>query len=293
MRTFVLGATGDIGGAVADRLAGAGHDVLALARSEAAETALAARGLEAVRGDLRAPEAWADLAGEVDALVHAAGVLGPEMAEIDRRLLDRLLVVAKARARPLRLLYTGGCWLYGDTGGSVATEASPYRPIPAFRYMTDAIARLATAPGIDALVVHPAMVYAADAGVLARYVAAARAGRRAEVWGDARARWPLVHRDDLADAYLRVLERSPPGETYIAAAEPGVAAFEIAARIQRRFGLDAAPKLRDVEDAVREHGPWAYGPALDQRLSGAKLMHRLGWRPAHVDLLAEIGAEAA
>lgn len=293
MRTLMLGATGDIGGAVADRLAAAGHEVLALARSEAAEAALDARGFLTVSGDLRQPEAWADLAGEVDAVVHAAGVLGPEMAEIDRRLLDRLLAVAKARARPLRLLYTGGCWLYGDTAGAVATEASPYRPIPAFRYMTDAIARLETAPGIDALVVHPAMVYAAGAGVLARYAAAARAGRQAEVWGDGAARWPLVHRDDLAEAYLRVLERSPPGETYIAAAEAGVPAYDIAAQIQRRFGLDAAPKLRDVEDAVREHGPWAYGPALDQRLSGAKLKERLGWRPAHVDLLAEIGAEAA
>jgi len=287
MRVLILGGTGFIGEAVVRALVTAGHDVCALARSDGARRTLAALGASPIAGDIRAPEAWAGAVLEVDALIHAAGIFSDEMAEIDARLLQAIEAVAARRSDRLRMLYTGGCWLYGDTGGQIATEESPYNPIPAFRYMVDGVARLQNAAGIAPLVIHPGMTYARGDGVLARFVESARRSGRIEVWGGLDAHWPVVHRDDLADAYRLVLETAPDGETYIAVSEPGVRVGDIVARIQVRFGLDQAPFIRNSKDVMAEHGAWALGPTIDQRLSSQKLRRRLGWRPEHANILDE------
>jgi hypothetical protein len=55
MRVFLTGATGYIGNAVAERLRSAGHQLSALARSDAAAARLSAAGIEPIRGDFADP----------------------------------------------------------------------------------------------------------------------------------------------------------------------------------------------------------------------------------------------
>ena len=61
-RVFVTGASGFIGGALTTRLLERGDQVVGLARSDAAEEGVAARGAEVARGDLldeeSSPPAW-------------------------------------------------------------------------------------------------------------------------------------------------------------------------------------------------------------------------------------------
>ena len=140
MKALVLGSTGSIGTAVARELAAHGHEIVALCRSDASEAALKGLGYGTLRGDLRRPADWAGIVREVDAVVHVAATFTEDMGDVDRAVVDALIAAAEPEAAsddPIRFLYTGGCWLYGATGDAVATEESPFNPIPSFAWMVE------------------------------------------------------------------------------------------------------------------------------------------------------------
>jgi hypothetical protein len=74
MKVFVTGATGYIGGSIAEGLVAAGHQVSGLVRSiESAKALLLKdRGIEPVLGDLDDPETLATAALAADSVIHAA-----------------------------------------------------------------------------------------------------------------------------------------------------------------------------------------------------------------------------
>lgn len=72
MRVFIVGATGWIGGAIADKFLLAKHAVTGLVRSEDAAQRLRSRGAEPMRGDLTDSAAMNAPALEADAIIYAA-----------------------------------------------------------------------------------------------------------------------------------------------------------------------------------------------------------------------------
>jgi nucleoside-diphosphate-sugar epimerase len=102
-------------------------------------------------------------------------------------------------------------------------------------------------------------------------------------------RWPLVHRNDLAELYALALAVAPPGSSYLGAAVDGLEVGRIARAFARRFGVpNRAMRVISAHEIAAELGEWARGYARDQRLSGATARADLGWRAIHLDPEGEI-----
>jgi nucleoside-diphosphate-sugar epimerase len=285
MHLLLLGATGSIGAPVLRKLLGRGHDIVALARSDASAAKLGQAGASVVRGDIGDPMEWLPVLRHIDGVIHTACDFASPMEAIDRRLLGALLpYLAKHSKRP-RFVYTGGCWLFGPTGTKVADEDARFAPLDAFAWMVPHLERVLASGEVEGLVVHPAMVYGGEGGVFRRFAREASNGAVRLVGGSS-VHWPLVHCDDLASLYALVIERAPAGSSYIGSAIDG---FPIA-KIARLFGK-GDPSVVDEDTIAAELGEWARGYGCDQRLSGNKARTELGWLPVHQDPEADIRRE--
>ena len=288
MKVLVLGGTGSIGGAVVDVLQQRGHQVFALARSPQSCDVLTKAGAVPVEGNLTDPSQWIDNCDSVDGVIHAAATWDDQMGDIDRRTTEAVLDRLQSATSIKPFIYTGGCWLYGETGDTVATEDSAFDPLDSFAYSIPTIQLVLSASHSKGMVIHPAMVYERDGGVFEHiFEDAEKLGYIRIVKGE-HVRWPLIHRIDLAHVYALMLERGEQGDVYNAATNHGVMIGDITRAIATRLGINTDPEICDTDKAMREIGSWTEGYAIDQQMSGDKARTQLGWHPQYEDVFAEI-----
>ncbi len=282
MDVFVTGGTGVIGTAVVNMLTAGSASVIGLARSDAAAQKLRAAGASIYPGDLNTPESWVGRAASCDAVLHIGATFSKDMGRIDRQSMFALKKAARHRKQPLKLVYTGGIWLYPSSrDGSVITEKTPFSPLPAFRHMAETIRTLANGTDLNLVVVHPALACSRSSGPIADMTRALKEGRPFETRASADTVWPLVEVNDLAALYALALSRTRFRMSLIASSIPGIKVGHLASHISARHGLPL--DLRTIS-APRDADPdtdWSAGYALSQTVDTAHTLRATGWQPEH------------
>jgi nucleoside-diphosphate-sugar epimerase len=282
---FITGATGYIGANVARAFRRAGYAVLGLTRASAKAANLAAQEIVPVIGTLQDPAAWRAAAASADVLVHAAVDYSADTMALDQATVQGLIEMAGARNATL--IYTSGAWVHGDTGGKVADETAPLAPIEivAERVATERL--VLAASSVRGIVIRPGIVYGRQGGLTAAFF-----GDKPIV-GDGSNHWPLVHVDDLAEAYVRAAERGRAGTAYIVTDGSRSTVRALAGAARAAVGLNGPPHWLALAEARKTMGGFADALALDQQLSAARAERELGWRPRQAGFVAEATIYAA
>ncbi|WP_420414795.1 SDR family oxidoreductase [Roseibium sp.] len=286
MDVFVTGGTGGIGSAVVRHLIEDGCQVIGLARSGSSSEKLRALGASAYPGDLRQPETWVDRAATCDAVIHTGATFSDDMGKVDRIAMLDLKKAARHRKQPLKIIYTGGIWLFPQTSdsGDLLSEKTPFAPLPAFRFMTETIKTLSAGTDVSLSVIHPALVCGPDFGPIAEMTAALKSGGKFETRANGQTLWPLVEVTDLARLYGLVLKQNRFRMSVIGSGISEISVDHLAAHISARHGkpLDIIPQ--QAPDGQNPDLDWAAGYALSQSVNNTHARRILGWTPEHATI---------
>jgi nucleoside-diphosphate-sugar epimerase len=316
MRVFVTGATGFIGSAVVQELLGAGHQVIGLARSEAAAQSLAAAGAEVHRGSLEDVESLRIGAAKADGAIHTAffheithmslstrlrviaggspnRIVSRYMGaavEADRRAIETL---GEALAGPDRPLVAA----FGTLGmkpGRIATEEDAYDSNSAGgpRAKTEETMRALASRGVRTSIIRlPPLVHGLGdrSGFAPRLFEIARKTGVSAYVGDGENRWPAVHRLDAAHLFRLALEQGSAGSVFHGVADEGVATREIAEVIGRHLKVPVMSK--SPEQAAKLFSWFAPFLPVDNPTSSKLTQQRLGWCPTQPALIPDLERE--
>ncbi|HEY4688466.1 MAG TPA: SDR family oxidoreductase [Anaerolineae bacterium] len=286
MRVLVTGNLGYIGTVLTPKLVSAGYDVVGLDTGYYEECVLGAlddnhRNFKQVRQDVRDVEP-ADLIG-FDAIVHLAALSNDPTGELDPELTTQINYVASVRLAKLakaagvpRFLFSSSCSIYGKGESETLTEEAPFHPLTAYacsKVQAEADISALADDSFSPVFLRNATAYGFSPRLRFDIVVNNLTGwafttRRVRLLSDGRAWRPLVHIDDIAQAFMLALDA------------PREAIHNQAFNV----GLDEGnTQICDVAEAVQRIVPncrvsFAEGAAADSRtyrLSFAKIRKRL------------------
>ncbi|MCU4182748.1 SDR family oxidoreductase [Acidiferrimicrobium sp. IK] len=287
MRIFVTGASGHIASAVIPELLGHGHQVLGLARSDAAAKAVGALGADVRRGDLDDLEGLRVAAEEADGVIHLAFKheamrTGEFMSAVDsdlaatRALGDALVGTDKPFVTTSGTLMLAMAGVSGRPGteddqseGGPRVDAANYTLALARQGVRSSVVRLA--PMVHSDLDHH--------GFTSALIGFARDNKAAAYIADGANRWPAANSYDIGVLYRLAVEKGLAGSTYHGVGDLGIPFKVIAETIAGALGVET--KSVALDEAPQYLGFLAGFAHLHNPVTNDKTRQALGWEPTH------------
>ncbi|HSJ27009.1 MAG TPA: SDR family oxidoreductase [Acidimicrobiia bacterium] len=254
-RVLLTGHLGYIGSVMSGRLVEAGHDVIGLDSGLFEECVLGEppAPIETIRKDLRDVEP-SDLAG-FDAVVHLAALSNDPIGNLDetwtKEINDQGSVRLAEMAREAgvaRFLFSSSCIMYGMSSTADVDETSPLDPQTEYARSKvtaeEGIRRLAS-DTFSPVFLRNGTIYGVSPRmrfdtVLNSLVGAAVTTGKVVVRGDGSPWRPVVHVDDVARAFVHVLD-APTSVIHAEAFNVGANSLNHTVRELAEFAMEAVP----------------------------------------------------
>jgi len=316
MRILVTGGAGYVGSVSADAFIRAGHDVVVLDDLSTGHRGAVPPGATLHQGTYADADALASLleSERIDAILHCAArsLVAESIADPSRYYRDNVaggvaLLEAARVAQVQRLVFSSTAAVYGVPDATPIPEDAPLRPINPYgdskRTFESALAWYGRAYGLRSVSLRYFNVAGAtetlgevhdpETHLIPNVLAAAEGGGSITVFGDD---YPTpdgtcvrdyLHVADLADAHLRAIEATSPGDPRTTDA--------LVCNLGNGDGFSVKEVLAAAEAVVGHAiaataGPRRPGdpPVLVARADRAAEL--LGWRPAHASLEEIVGS---
>jgi len=290
VQVLVLGATGFIGSAVALALRRAGHIVHALVRDPSGSKArnLERQEILTHKGDIKDETTWVELAARMDVVIDCA----------EMRLCINIfaIVLEAARARPhgaprLTYIYTSSIWVHGHSRkqvtdrSSVIEMSSPKLTNPWRLSFEHHITSPDKRGMLEVFVVRPGAVFGGASplfrSILDPLIHAERTDDTPiQVKGKKDALVPAVHREDLAQAFRLLVEKSTLlgniSNPIFDIANPVESFNQIVTAAASRLGLDTSRI-----EYVRPSSGVSEALSTSVNTSSERARDLLGWQARH------------
>ena len=284
MNVFVTGATSVVGMAIVKALVDRDHKVTVLEPREVTTSPFNQLNIAVKKGGLDTTREWLEHAISHDAFIHLSSCLIGSEPESDNKIIQGLAELTPRRGKPLRFVYTGGCWLYPSSNvATPITETTRFDPSKKYGWVGGHIRSLQYNNSISLTIVHPAHVCSNNQGVVQEMVMAARNGDTFKTTAKATTCWPLVEVNDLAELYCLILDASRYRLVVNASGIPGVAVGELATTV-------SALTRTELNVSTGETGPAQQEANFEQLINDfekdqvmvSDQAHRiLKWRPKY------------
>lgn len=228
MKYFLTGATGFLGGALAQQLRENGHDVVALVRSPEKAAKLKALGVTLVPGDITEKESMRVPMKGCDGVYHAAAWykvgardLSPAW-KINVGGTRNVLELMKELNIP-KGVYTSTLAVNSDTHGTLPDESFHFTGTHISEYDRTKAAAHDTAMefmknGLPLVVVMPGLIYGPDGTSMSDDALRLFLRKRLPMIPK-KAAYCWAHVDDVAEAHILAMEKGTTGEKYIISGE--------------------------------------------------------------------------
>ena len=290
MRVFLTGGSGFIGSVIIPELIGAGHQVLALARSDEAAEKLKSSGVDVLRGSLDDLDTLKRGASESDGVIHCAFVHDFSdyhgSVKKDRVAIEAIATVLEGTYRPF--IITSGT--LGLPPSEVITEeavADPNSPLSARNLTENYVVELAS-KGVRSIVIRlpPSVHGKGDHGFIPMLIDVARKKGVSAYVGDGKNRWPSAHRLDVAKLYRLALEKGKAGAKYHGVSDHLTPLHEIAEVIGKHLNIPVVSKTQS--EAGEHFGFLGLVLGIDNPVSSKLTQEELGWKPTQPVLLLDV-----